>query len=128
MDQRKRTVAIKQMELDKQPKKELIINEILIMKNCKHPNIVNFVDCYLVDGTLWVVMEFLEGGSLTDVIEASQFSEAQIACVCKATLEALEHLHQRVCISILIFVICRTLFIVISRVTTSCWVLMVVSS
>jgi p21-activated kinase 1 len=35
-------VAIKQMNIDQQPKKELIINEILIMKDSHHKNIVNY--------------------------------------------------------------------------------------
>ena len=51
-------VAIKQMNLAQQPKKELIINEILVMKEIKQANIVNFVDSYLVGETeLWVSVE-----------------------------------------------------------------------
>ena len=33
---------------------ELIINEILVMRENKHPNIVNYVDSYLVGEELWV--------------------------------------------------------------------------
>jgi serine/threonine protein kinase len=47
-------VAIKQMNLSQQPKKELIINEILVMRENKHPNIVNYLDSYLVGEELWV--------------------------------------------------------------------------
>ena len=37
-------VAIEQMNLQQQPKKELIINEILVMRENKNPNIVNYLD------------------------------------------------------------------------------------
>ena len=47
-------VAIKQMNLQQQPKKELIINEILVMRENKNPNIVNYLDSYLIGGELWV--------------------------------------------------------------------------
>jgi hypothetical protein len=75
-------VAIKQMDLANQPRKELIVNEILVMKESQHPNIVNFLDSYLVRGNeLWVVMEFMEGGALTDVIDHNTLSEEQISCI-----------------------------------------------
>lgn len=41
-------VAIKQMNLQQQPKKELIINEILVMRENKNPNIVNYLDRYVM--------------------------------------------------------------------------------
>lgn len=34
------------MNLQQQPKKELIINEILVMRENKNPNIVNYLDRY----------------------------------------------------------------------------------
>lgn len=43
-----REVAIKQMNLLQQPKKELIINEIIVMKQCHNANIINYLDSYLV--------------------------------------------------------------------------------
>ncbi|KAK8034587.1 STE/STE20/PAKA protein kinase [Apiospora rasikravindrae] len=88
-------VAIKQMNLEQQPKKDLIINEILVMKDSSHPNIVNFIDSYLCGGELWVIMEYMEGGSLTDVVTFNIMTEGQIASVCRETLRGLQHLHSK---------------------------------
>ncbi|CAE6534746.1 unnamed protein product [Rhizoctonia solani] len=86
-------VAIKQMDLTQQPRKELIVNEILVMKESRHPNIVNFLESYLLRTDLWVVMEYMEGGALTDVIENNTLAEDQISSICFETCKGLGHLH-----------------------------------
>nr|BAJ93905.1 predicted protein [Hordeum vulgare subsp. vulgare] len=89
-------VAIKQMVVKQQVKKDVIVNEICIMKASRHPNIINFIDSYLVDGTLWVVMEYVDGGSLTDVIETNpEISEPLISSITKEVLKGVEYLHSR---------------------------------
>ena len=90
-------VAIKQMVIAKQAKKEVLTNEILIMKESHHDNIVNFLDAYMVDGEIWVSMEFIDGGALTDVIFANEnlLTEPHIAFVCYKVLLGLDYLHNQ---------------------------------
>ncbi|KZP13989.1 Pkinase-domain-containing protein [Athelia psychrophila] len=89
-------VAIKEMDLAHQPRKELIVNEIIVMKESQHPNIVNFLESYLVKNSdLWVVMEYMEGGALTDIIENNTMEEDQISSISLETCKGLGHLHSQ---------------------------------
>ncbi|KAJ3024480.1 UNVERIFIED_CONTAM: Protein kinase [Siphonaria sp. JEL0065] len=95
LDSRAPTVAIKEMALNKQPRKDLLLNEINIMKESSHPNIVKYLDSYLVGGDLWLILEYMEGGKLTDIIENNKLTEPQIACICQEITHGLIHLHKR---------------------------------
>ncbi|CAK5108520.1 unnamed protein product [Meloidogyne enterolobii] len=73
-------VAVKRMAFKSQPKKE---------------NLVNYIDSYLVGADdLWVIMDFLNGGNLTDVVVKTELDEGQIAAVLKECLLALDFLHK----------------------------------
>ena len=82
------------MDLDKQPKRDLIINEILVMRASRHANIVNYIDSFLYKNEVWIVMEDMEGRSLADVVTANLMTEGQIAAVSRETAQGLQHLHK----------------------------------
>lgn len=55
--------------------------------------IINYSVVYLCIDFFQVVMEYLPGGSLTDVVTETCMDESQIASVCREVLQALEFLH-----------------------------------
>ena len=93
----KKKVAIKQMALSAQNMK-MLITEIAIMKDSTHPAIVAYYDSYVVEDKIWVVMELMSGGCLTDVLEqydTVKLSEGQIAFSCLQVLAGLSYIHSK---------------------------------
>ncbi|TKR71724.1 hypothetical protein L596_019274 [Steinernema carpocapsae] len=87
-------VAVKRIAFKSQQKKDMLLTEIKVMQAYRHNNLVNFQESFLVDkDDLWVVMDYLEGGNLTDVVIKTELDEGQIAAVLKECLLALNFLH-----------------------------------
>jgi len=65
------------------------------MRDYDHPNIVEMYDSFLVDDELWVIIEYLEGGALTDIVIHSRMDESRKATVCSQCLKSLTYLHSQ---------------------------------
>ncbi|KAG5266177.1 hypothetical protein AALO_G00250640 [Alosa alosa] len=90
-----RQVAVKMMDLRRQQRRELLFNEVVIMRDYQHKNVVEMFKSALVEEELWVIMEYLQGGALTNIVSETRLSEEQIATVCEAVLQALAYLHSQ---------------------------------
>jgi len=89
-------VAIKSIPFKEKTKKEAndIENEIMMQKTTPHPNVVKYKGAFMRENELWVVMEYMNGGSLAEVVTLCRMTEPQIACVCKEILKALSYIHK----------------------------------
>ncbi|XP_076294437.1 MAP4K3-like protein hppy isoform X8 [Lasioglossum baleicum] len=86
--------AIKVIKLEPGDDFAIIQQEILMMKDCRHPNIIAYYGSYLRRDKLWICMEYCGGGSLQDIYHITgPLSEIQIAYMCRETLLGLAYLH-----------------------------------
>lgn len=64
-------------------------------ENEKHKNMVQHVESYIWKNDVWIVMEYMEGGSLTDIVTQNYMAEPEIATVCLEVLTGLSYLHAK---------------------------------
>ncbi|XP_038156489.1 mitogen-activated protein kinase kinase kinase kinase 3-like isoform X4 [Cyprinodon tularosa] len=88
--------AIKVIKLEPGEDFAVVQQEILMMKDCKHSNIVAYFGSYLRRDKLWISMEYCGGGSLQDIYHVTgPLSESQIAYMSRETLQGLYYLHNK---------------------------------
>jgi len=71
-----------------------IINEIEILKNLDHPDIVRIMEFYNTEDNYYIINEYCPGGELFEQINY-QFSETQIAVMFRQILSGLAYLHSK---------------------------------
>uniref|UniRef100_A0A1A9W0T8 Protein kinase domain-containing protein n=1 Tax=Glossina brevipalpis TaxID=37001 RepID=A0A1A9W0T8_9MUSC len=93
-------VALKKVRMD-QEKDGLPVSgfrKILILKSCKHENIVNLLDVVVGKSleSIFLVMEYCEQdlASLLDNM-AQPFSESEVKCIILQVLQGLKYMHSR---------------------------------
>ncbi|KAM6972475.1 mitogen-activated protein kinase kinase kinase kinase 3 [Aplochiton taeniatus] len=88
--------AIKVIKLEPGEDFAVVQQEIVMMKDCKHSNIVAYFGSYLRRDKLWICMEYCGGGSLQDIYHVTgPLTESQIAYVSRETLQGLYYLHNK---------------------------------
>jgi len=84
------------------------MGEIDILSKCNSPFIVGYFECFVAPpkkrmeaGEMWIVMEFCDGGSISDLIEAAggrgsfAMPEEAIRAACAGIVLGLEYLHKK---------------------------------
>lgn len=90
-----RVVAVKVIDLEESEDEiEDIQKEISVLSQCRSQYITEYYGSYLHQTKLWIIMEYMAGGSVADLLQSGPpLDEMSIACILCDLLHAIDYLH-----------------------------------
>jgi len=88
-------VKVIKFQLLEERKINLLIKELRVLRNIHHPCLVRHIDSFIRREDLYIVLEYCETGSLSDIYEdlQSPFTEKQTIFIAHEVLQGLHYLH-----------------------------------
>ena len=93
------TKKFEREQIEKSEAKKYLKNEIIILQNLKHPNIVRYEDVKKTKKHFYIVMEYCNGGELSQALEKYQkkfgkpFSQEIVQHLMRQIIDAFKYIH-----------------------------------
>ena len=93
------TKKLEREQIEKSEAMKYLKNEIIILQNLKHPNIVRYEDVKKTKKHFYIVMEFCNGGELSKALEKYQkkfgkpFSQEIVQHLMRQIIDAFKYIH-----------------------------------
>ncbi|CAK58791.1 unnamed protein product (macronuclear) [Paramecium tetraurelia] len=87
-------VACKSLKMGSAYKYEDFMREVKALQRLKHPKIVKMKEYYVESKHFYIVMEYLEGRSLKELLKSRNLKEQEIFIIFKQVLVCINHIHK----------------------------------